>query len=91
MRGLPLRVIAEHTPSERAAIQVRAGERVAVGRYDRDPDGWPAFRFVTTTGGAEVEVRTVAGATRRVDGAASLRCEVLPGLAVEPAQRTVRR
>lgn len=256
MRGLPLRVIADHTPSERAAIQVRAGERVAVGRYDRDPDGWPAFRFVTTTGGAEgwvvdrflgvardrdhdagevvddvevlgdydttelaaragdvvraeqedglwvwcaaddgragwldvnelrgrlglelfcwteehggrcgingpastlgddvvwpwlavqgpghhdpgdralhgppdlavevvdaedpyqadrlallaehatpeiwlldpwtgeVEVRTVAGATRRVDGAASLRCEVLPGLAVEPAQRTVRR
>lgn len=53
MRGLPLRVIADHTPSERAAIQVRAGERVAVGRYDRDPDGWPAFRFVTTTGGAE--------------------------------------
>lgn len=53
MRGLPLLVIADHQPSDRPPVPLRTGQRVRAGRYDRDPDGWPAFRLCTTPDGAE--------------------------------------
>lgn len=53
MRGLPLTVVIDHQPPSRPPIRLHAGQHVRAGRYDRDPQGWPAFRVCTTTDGDE--------------------------------------